>query len=76
MMSINGANNIISTNPNIWDDYILPLGKGNFDTKGLVRFIAVDLGLTIPIGIQCFNLKGDKMLVENTIAAVNDMKFD
>ena len=74
MMSINGANDVISSNSNIWDDYILPLGEGSFDTKELVRYIAVDLGLNIPIGIQCFHLKGDKMLVYKTMDEVTDMK--
>ena len=75
MMSINGANNIISSKTNIWRDYILPLGEGSFDVKGLVKYVAIDLGLNIPIGIQCYNLKGNKLLVERTMAQVNEMKF-
>ena len=74
MMSINGANNIASSKTNIWGDYILPLGEGNFDVKGLVKFVAIDLGLNIPIGIQCYNLKGNKSLVEKTMAQVNVMR--
>jgi sugar phosphate isomerase/epimerase len=74
MMSINGANNIISSKTNIWGDYILPLGEGSFDVKGLVKYVAIDLGLNIPIGIQCYNLKGNKLLVEKTMDQVNVMR--
>ena len=74
MMSINGANNVFSKKPNIWEDYILPLDEGSFEVKELVRYVAVDLGLAIPIGIQCFNLKGDETLVKRTMSKVNDMK--
>ena len=74
MISINGANNIISSKSNIWGDYILPLGEGSFDVKGLVKYVAVDLGLNIPIGIQCYNLKGNKQLVDRISAQVINMK--
>lgn len=74
MISINGANNVMSTKSNIWTDYILPLDEGTFNVKELVRYISVDLGLTIPIGIQCFGLKGDQELVKKTMAKVSDMK--
>ena len=74
MMSINGANNDLSKKTNIWEDYILPLDEGSFDVKALVKYVAVDLGLSIPIGIQCFGLKGDRELVKRTIVKVNDMK--
>lgn len=74
MMSINGANNVLSKKSNIWEDYILPLDQGSFDVKELVRHVAVDLGLSIPIGIQCFGLKGNAELVKRTMSKVNDMK--
>jgi sugar phosphate isomerase/epimerase len=74
MISINGANNIISSKSNIWGDYIRPLGDGNFDVKGLVKYVAIDLGLNIPIGIQCYNLKGNKQLVERISEQVNELK--
>jgi sugar phosphate isomerase/epimerase len=74
MISINGANNIISSKSNIWGDYILPLGEGDFDVTGLVKYVAIDLGLNIPIGIQCYNLKGNKQLVERISAQVNELK--
>lgn len=74
MISINGANNIISSKSNIWGDYILPLGEGSFDVKGLVKYVTIDLGLNIPIGIQCYNLKGNKKLVERISAQVIEIK--
>jgi sugar phosphate isomerase/epimerase len=74
MMSINGANNVLSKKANIWEDYILPLDEGSFDVKALVKYVSVDLRQSIPIGIQCFGLKGDRELVKRTIAKVNDMK--
>jgi sugar phosphate isomerase/epimerase len=74
MMSINGANNVLSKKANIWEDYILPLDEGSFDVKALVKYVSVDLGQSIPIGIQCFGLKGDRELVKRTIVKVNDMK--
>lgn len=74
MISINGANNIISSKSNIWGDYILPLGEGSFDVKGLVKYVAIDLGMNIPIGIQCYNLKGNKQLVERISAQVIELK--
>ena len=74
MQSFKGDNNIISSKSNIWGDYILPLGEGNFDVKGLVKYVALDLGLNIPIGIQCYNLKGNKQLVERISGQVNELK--
>jgi len=74
MISINGANNNMSSKSNIWGDYILPLGQGSFDVNGLVKYVAVDLGLNIPIGIQCYNLKGNKQLVDNTSIQVNELR--
>ena len=74
MISINGANNIIASKSNIWEDYILPLGEGNFDVTSLVKYVSIDLGLNIPIGIQCYNLKGNKQLVEKISAQVNELK--
>jgi sugar phosphate isomerase/epimerase len=74
MISINGANNVLSRKANIWEDYILPLDEGSFDVKELVRYFTVDLALTVPIGIQCFGLNGNEELVKRTFSKVNDMK--
>ncbi|MEK7720603.1 MAG: sugar phosphate isomerase/epimerase family protein [Bacteroidota bacterium] len=41
-----------------WDRLIQPLGKGTFYTYRLVEILA-DKGFQGPIGLQCYNLKGD-----------------
>jgi len=41
-----------------WDRLIQPLGLGSFDTYRFIKTLA-DNGYTGPIGLQCFNLKGD-----------------
>jgi sugar phosphate isomerase/epimerase len=69
MITISGANDVITENKVIWDDYILPLGQGTFNTFGLVSFMIKDLKYKNPIGVQCYNIKGDKVaLVKNTIS--------
>lgn len=69
MVTVCGANNVISTKPKQWDDYILPLGSGDFDTYGLLRYIIRDLHYKGAIGAQCYAIKRPKLeLVQNTIA--------
>ena len=41
-----------------WDHLIQPLGKGSFDTYGFVKTL-INNGYVGPIGLQCYNLKGD-----------------
>ena len=41
-----------------WDRLIQPLGQGSFDTYRFVKLL-LDNGYTGPIGLQCYNLKGD-----------------
>jgi len=41
-----------------WDRLIQPLGKGSFDTYNFIKSLR-DNGYTGPIGLQCYNLKGD-----------------
>jgi sugar phosphate isomerase/epimerase len=68
MITICGANDTISRQRTIWDDYILPLGSGSFDTYGLVKYCVQDLRLRVPIGVQCFNIKTDNFqLVQQTM---------
>lgn len=68
VVTINGANKVISKKSNPWKDYILPLGDGSFDTFDLVDFLINKIGYAGPIGIQCEGLKGDKMqLAEDTM---------
>ncbi len=68
MITICGANDTITQKTNIWDDYILPLGTGSFDTYGLVKYCVKNLNLQVPVGIQCYNIKTNKYnLVMNTM---------
>jgi len=68
MITICGANDTITRQQNIWDDYILPLGTGTFDTYALVKYCVKDLKLRVPIGVQCYNIKTNKYnLVKNTM---------
>jgi len=41
-----------------WDRLIQPLGHGSFDTYRFVKLL-IDNGYSGPIGLQCYNLKGD-----------------
>jgi sugar phosphate isomerase/epimerase len=41
-----------------WDRLIQPLGQGSFDTYVFVKML-IDNGYRGPIGLQCYNLKGD-----------------
>ncbi|MGV3560317.1 sugar phosphate isomerase/epimerase family protein [Larkinella arboricola] len=78
MITISGANNVDAAGMNngpggIWNQYILPLGTGSFDTYELVRFAVQDLGFRGPIGVQCFAMKGDKPTnLRNTIAVLRE----
>jgi sugar phosphate isomerase/epimerase len=69
MITISGANDVVSGKRVIWDDYILPLCTGSFDTFSLVRYLIRELRFQGPIGVQCYNIKGNReLLVRNTIA--------
>jgi sugar phosphate isomerase/epimerase len=75
MITICGANDVITSQKNIWNDYILPLGTGSFDTYNLVEYMVKDLKFKKPIGVQCYNIKGNKpLLIQNTISVWNDYK--
>lgn len=68
VITINGANRVITKHENPWEDYILPLGKGTFDTFELVEYLIKRVNYKGPIGIECKGLKGDKMqLAEDTM---------
>lgn len=60
MVTISGANQVDSQQKPLWNDYILPLGTGSFDTYELVSYLVKDLNYTGPIGVQCYNIKADK----------------
>ena len=69
MMTISGAYDVISQKKTIFDDYILPLGTGNFDTYDLVKFMVKTIKYKNPIGVQCYNIKGNKpQLIKNTMS--------
>ena len=69
MMTISGAKDVISQKKSIFDDYILPLGTGNFDTYDLVKFMVKTIKYKNPIGVQCYNIKGNKpQLIKNTMS--------
>ncbi len=67
MITICGANDVITQQKNIWDDYILPLGTGTFDTYALIKYVVRDLKFKKPVGVQCYNIKGKPLLVQNTM---------
>ncbi len=53
MVSING-----SDNEGDWDRLIQTLDKGSYDVKGFVKTVRA-MGYKGPIGLQCYNIKGD-----------------
>jgi sugar phosphate isomerase/epimerase len=54
LVSINGAD---STGD--WDRLIQPLGRGDYDVQAFVRAVRA-AGYRGPIGLQCYNVKGDR----------------
>ena len=53
LVSINGADRSGG-----WSELIRPLGEGNYDVTGFLKLLG-QVGYTGPIGLQCYNLKGD-----------------
>lgn len=60
IVTICGANDVDTQDKNVWNDYILPLGQGSFDTYALVQYFVRDLKYRGPIGVQCWNIKANK----------------
>lgn len=56
-VSVSGANSGDTQKMN-WDQLIQPLGEGTFDVYRVVEMLA-DRGFQGPIGVQCYNLKGE-----------------
>jgi sugar phosphate isomerase/epimerase len=54
MVSINGADH-----EGDWDRLIQTLDRGSFDVQGFLRTLK-SLGYQGPIGLQCYNVKGDR----------------
>ena len=57
LVSINGADTG-ETNNMEWDRLIQPLGSGSYDVLNLLRILK-DLGYRNPVGLQCYNIKGE-----------------
>ena len=75
MITISGASDIISQKKAIFDDYILPLGTGSFDTYDLLEYMVKTIKYKNPIGVQCYNIKGNKpQLIKNTMMVWNGYK--
>lgn len=73
MITICGCNDTVSTRQNIWEDYIMPLGEGSFDTYGLAKYVIRDLHFRGPVGVQCYGLNKDKTwLVKHTMEIWKD----
>jgi sugar phosphate isomerase/epimerase len=53
LVSINGADRSGG-----WSELIRPLDEGNCDVAGFLKLLG-QIGYTGPIGLQCYNLKGD-----------------
>ncbi len=56
LVSINGAD-AGDTNKMEWDRLIQPLGKGDYDVLNVLGILK-KLGYKNPIGLQCYNIKG------------------
>ncbi|MGD0498180.1 MAG: TIM barrel protein [Bryobacteraceae bacterium] len=54
LVSINGADH-----EGDWDRLIQPLDRGSFDVRGFVKAVK-SMGYKGPIGLQCYNIKGDR----------------
>lgn len=67
--SVNGADR--GAPKNGWDRIIQPLGQGTFDVGAVLRQLKA-AGFNGPVGLQCYNLKGDpKALLGGSMAAWN-----
>jgi sugar phosphate isomerase/epimerase len=53
LVSINGADR-----SGDWSELIRPLDEGNYDVAGFLKLLG-QVGYTGPIGLQCYNLKGN-----------------
>jgi sugar phosphate isomerase/epimerase len=68
LVSINGADSG-NTNQMNWDRLIQPLGRGDYDVLNVLKILK-DSGYKNPIGLQCYNIKGqpEEFLPESVIA--------
>lgn len=56
LVSINGADNGDTNNYN-WSRLIQPLGRGDYDVLNVLKILK-EMGYNNPIGLQCYNIKG------------------
>lgn len=56
LVSINGADNG-DTHQMGWDRLILPLGRGDYDVLNVLKILK-ESGYKNPVGLQCYNIKG------------------
>lgn len=69
--SINGADSGAAKNN--WGQIIQPLGKGTYDVGGVLKELKA-AGFKGPIGLQCYNIKGEpKELLAGSMAAWRKM---
>ena len=68
LVSINGADDG-DTNYFNWDRLIQPLGRGDYDVFNVLKILK-ELGYHNPVGLQCYNIKGqpEDSLKESVIA--------
>lgn len=72
-VSISGADDG-DTKKMAWDKLIQPLGKGSFDVYGFLAHLW-DKGYSGPVGLQCYNVKGDvREVLKQSQAAWNEYK--
>lgn len=57
LVSINGADNGDTNNYN-WNRLIQPLGSGDYDVLNVLQILKNN-GYSNPIGLQCYNIKGE-----------------
>ena len=57
LVSINGADDGF-THEMGWDRLIQPLGKGNYNVLNVLTILK-ELGYKNPVGLQCYNIKGE-----------------
>lgn len=57
LVSINGAD-AGDTNAMGWDRLIQPLGSGSYDVLSVLHILK-DMGYNNPVGLQCYNIKGE-----------------
>ncbi len=72
LVSINGADSG-DTQKMGWDRLIQPLGEGSFKVSKVLNILD-EIGYTGPVGMQCYNIKGDnRENLKKSIKAWNNM---